>query len=542
MMIHSTGAALSSVLVALLYATSTASAAPASAGQIVLSTNPDPGFGSTADARRRIAASRFDAASSIGALKAKYNNANSRLFMRSPGAASSSHSSPSDTGPLFLHRRRRLDQEERDQEEHDKRLLGLVGGLLNGVSSTLNGVVGALGTVLFDGQWGIALASTSNQEADNEWLTTLGIGTPTQQLQVVLDTGSPDTWVYSPSCCYQRNHNFFNPLTSLTYANRTVQNGQAVRAAPGTPGQSWSITYGNGYSGASGYVGIDNLTIGDSSNLSNPPLTAAALPVALLTGIQGTSRANRQMEGLVGLTPGFTSDTDGGWTTIMEKLITDGKVANPYLSATLTRANRTTGTGGGGRYIFGAVDTAAVRSGQSVAWINVTSTYYWGTNYQTMRVGNVDIVPSSLTPNLRRVIIDTGSALMNLPSPIASGANKQIAGSWYDNTNSIWVIPCQTGESGYEATTQNPSYWLDIAGSSFGVAPVDYVFSPNTPIWPANATSSTSYCYSAFQVGPDAISIIGGTFLKNHMVTFDWGPPPFRTRRMGFANRTDVAI
>ncbi|KAL9934534.1 hypothetical protein V8E36_006309 [Tilletia maclaganii] len=508
-----------------------------SPGLISLGADNDPGFASTADARRRIAAPRFDAAESVNALKAKYNKF---LRSRAPGLSSSGHL-PADAPPL-LHRKKRqliaaLEAAERDDEEDpEKRLLTLLNGLLNAV-------FGALSTILFDGKFGIAVASTSNEEADNEWLTTLGVGTPPQNLQVVLDTGSPDTWVYSPSCCYQNDRNYFKPSRSLTYSNRTVVAGQAVRARPGKPGQKWSVTYGNGYSTANGYVGIDNLTLGDSNNLRNPPLQAAELPIALITSMTGSSRAGRAMEGLVGLTPSITSDTDGGWTSPMERLISTGKLAQPYLSATLGRADRATGKNGGGRYLFGAVDNSAIRDGESVAWVNTTSTYYWGTNYDSMRMGSTNIVP----PNtVQRIIIDTGSALLNLPSAITQNANNLIKGSYYDGNSGVWLVPCKVGDADYEASLADAdktlSYWLGIAGSSFGVSPLDMVFSPNTPLVPANATSSTDYCYSAFQVGPNAVSIVGGSFLKNHMVTFDFGPPPFTARRIGFANRTDAPI
>ncbi|KAK0518529.1 hypothetical protein OC834_007701 [Tilletia horrida] len=539
------------LLASLLAASLVGTAAPASAaptaspnGQIALSTSSDPGFGSTPDARRRIAAPRFDAAESVTALKAKYRKSfRKRASLGAPG--SSSHL-PADA-PFLLHRRRRLNdeqqQQQQQQQQQEKRLLNTVGSLLGGTTDLLGGVVGVLGTILFDGQFGIAVASTSNEQSDNEWLTTFGVGTPSQELQIVLDTGSSDTWVYSPACCYASNHDFFKPALSSTYSNRTVVNGKAVRARPGQPGQPWSLTYGSGYSTSSGYVGIDNVTLGDTSNLGSPPLQAAEVPIALITSITGQSRAGRGMEGLVGLAPSVLSDTEGGWTTPMEKLILDGKVAAPYLSATLGRADRTTGKGGGGRYLIGAIDNAAIRSGESVAWVDTTSQYYWGTSYDGMRMGSTDIVPST---TVRRVILDTGSALLNLPAAIAANANTLIKGAWYDNNSGVWVVPCRTGDPTYEASldpaVRTPAYWLDIAGSSFGVPSLDLVFSPTTPLFPANATSAVDYCYSAIQVGPDAVSIVGGSFFKNHMVTFDWGPAPFRTRRMGFANRTDSPI
>ncbi|KAE8233526.1 hypothetical protein CF326_g1443 [Tilletia indica] len=519
-------------------------AAPVPAGQISLPTAPDPDFASTAQARRQIAAPRFDAANSVRALNSKY----SRYYRRSASLGHPTHL-PGDAPPL-LHRRRRLDSrslaelaQREEDEAREKRLLGTVGDILAGTTGLLGGVVGTLGAVLFDTNWGVAIASTSNEQADNEFITTIGVGTPSQPLKVVFDTGSSDTWVYSPACCYANDHKFFRPSASTTYSNRTLQNGKPVRARPGQSGQPWSVSYGGGYTTSSGYIGIDNITLGDSSNTAYPPLQASEVPVALLTSISGASRESRGMEGLVGLTPSTASETDGGWTTPMEKLITDRKIAAPYLSATLVRANRDTGRGGGGRYVLGAVDTAAVRSGENVAWVNTTSTFYWGTDYSTMRMGSVDIIPSN---TVRRIIIDTGSTLLNLPSAIASNANKLIKGAWYDNASGIWAVPCQTGDPTYEAaldpSARTPPYWLDIAGSTFGIPAMDLVFSPTTPVFPANSTSSTNYCYSSIQIGPDAVSIVGGTFLKNHMVTFDWGPAPFRNRRMGFANRTDSPI
>ena len=80
-------------------------------------------------------------------------------------------------------------------------------------------------------------------EQNSEYLATVGIGTPAQNLALDFDTGSADLWVFStelPAATQKaQGHTIFDPSKSST----------------------WKISYGDG-STASGDVGTDNLNVG----------------------------------------------------------------------------------------------------------------------------------------------------------------------------------------------------------------------------------------------------------------------------------------
>lgn len=387
---------------------------------------------------------------------------------------------------------------------------------------------------LFDASLGIVINKATDNSADNEWLVNVGFGTLPQPLKMVFDTGSSDTWVYSPACCYANNHTFFNPSRSFTYRNRTVVNGEAQAAPKGTPGQDWSYYYGSN-TGVYGYVGLDAFTFG------LPLLRVDNLPVALATELDG-SRASRGMEGIIGLSTGSGTYTDGGWTTPFEAMSSRGLIRQTYLTATLIKADRNTGNGGGGRYTFGEIDNYKLKGG--ITWTRALSPYLWAGYFDSMSFGGTTLATAPGTDDAPiRFMIDTGSAVFYLPPAFTAQINSKIVGSYKTDDTSVafpYLVPCNTGLKQYEKQAKNPSFNLKINGTDFTVPKEDYVFYANEPVPASAAGGKTGMCYSAFQDGPDQISIIGLSFIKNNVVVFDQGGKDLSARRIGFGKRTDV--
>ncbi len=388
-----------------------------------------------------------------------------------------------------------------------------------------------------DHSLGIVINKATDNSADNEWLVNVGFGTRPQHLKVVFDSGSPDTWVYSPTCCYANNHTFFDPAKSSTYHNRTLLAGRPQPAPAGTPGQPWSSSYGSG-SSVSGYVGLDTFTFGQQR------LEVSDLPVALTTNLTG-SRASRGMEGLIGLSAGSGSYTQGGWTTPFEAMSSRGLINETYLTATLKEANRQTGKGGGGRYTFGEIDDDHLDG--DITWTRALSPFLWAGYFDKMTMGDTLLAsaPGTQTSPIR-FMVDTGSAVLYLPPTFAKQINSQISGSYVANVSSglafPYLIPCDTGLRRHERKAKNPTFALQVGGTNFTIPKEDYVFYANQPVPAALANGTENMCYSAFQNGPAQISIIGLSFIKNHVVVFDQGGKNLTTtaRRIGLGQRSDV--
>lgn len=358
-----------------------------------------------------------------------------------------------------------------------------------------------------------------------QWLVDVGFGTPDQRLSVVLDTGSPLAWIYSEACCYASNHSFFDHNKSRTYHNRTLtSNGTAIPSKSSkTSGQEWNITYGGG-SSSGGYLGYDRMIFGSGGG-GDGEIKIQSQSVGLTTEITGSSRAGREMEGIIGFSPGASAGVEGGWTTPFENMVKEKLLENPYFSATFIKANRRTGKDGGGRYIFGSLDHEAI-DGEMI-WIDSVSQSFWGGLYDEMKMqsdndnNNNKSIDVASQISLKRFILDTGSALLNVPQSIAKKANDAIYGSYLPNQETGWLVPCKTGLPEYESKLKqkNPDFYFGVGGSQFKIPTEDFVFYPLEPVDLKESNGRKDMCVSAFQIGPEEFSVIGASLIKNTAVS-----------------------
>ncbi|KAN0061177.1 hypothetical protein ACQY0O_006912 [Thecaphora frezii] len=415
----------------------------------------------------------------------------------------------------------------------------VVDGMLGDVEDTLDSIESyTRNGWMHDKKFGVVLAKTEDNEADNEFLVNVSFGTPGQTLKMVLDTGSPEAWVYSPACCYANNHTFFDPSKSSTFTNRTFVKGVPVAAPKGTPGQDFNVAYSSG-TATQGYVGIDTF------GFENGKFKVPGLSLGLATDLTG-SRKGREMDGLIGLATGNGTTVDGGWTTAFEAMSQRGMLKQTYLTASLVKADRKTGKDGGGQYVFGEVDRSLLAG--DVVWTKVLSAYFWAAYVQKMNVGNVVLAQGNgTTSNPVRYIVDTGTAIISMPPVMAKAANKKIFGSYRSDSDNVqlpWLVPCDTGLKRYERSLphnkRNKPLQITIEGTQFSMPLEDYVFFPQYPVPASEAGGRKNMCYSAIQEGLTSVTVLGLSWIKNHVVVFDQGGPGLDKRRMAFGKRKDV--
>jgi hypothetical protein len=390
---------------------------------------------------------------------------------------------------------------------------------------------------------------------------------------VVLDSGSAGGWLYSPFCCYSSNHDYFDPRRSSTFANRTLDDeGRARKASSklpgGTPGTPWNASYGSAKAETYGHVVYDTLQL-------SPTLQVTDVNLALATSLTGGSREKRRMEGLIGLLPSHVVGRDfpGGWNTPFEKAIDDNLLSQPYLSIALQKADRRTGEGGGGSYLFGAVDGKVQRG--PLVWMDVQSQTFWGVVFDGLSMGKGEEGYHNVTDpadERRRVVLDTGTALILLSAPAAEAVNRRIYGSLKrsattssdgpvtmnstsragggESTPQIanpWLVPCRTGLEEYESQLppeeRTQPFYIELGGTRFGIPPQDFVFWPDQP-YPTSLTGGRNdLCLSAFQPTSADYSVLGGVFFKNALVVLDnagGSEKDGNGRRVGVATRADV--
>lgn len=110
------------------------------------------------------------------------------------------------------------------------------------------------------------------EQGSGEYFTRIGVGTPTREQYMVLDTGSDVVWIQCQPCqeCYSQSDPIFNPSSSTSFS--TVGCDSAVcnqLGAYGCDGGScpYKVTYGDGSSSVGSFA-TETLTFGSTSVLN----------------------------------------------------------------------------------------------------------------------------------------------------------------------------------------------------------------------------------------------------------------------------------
>ncbi|KAL9105531.1 MAG: hypothetical protein Q9187_008694 [Circinaria calcarea] len=326
---------------------------------------------------------------------------------------------------------------------------------------------------------------------DDEYIATIGIGTPCQTLLVDLDTGSADFWVYSSETPLEdgrSNHSYYDPSKSTT--SRKLA------------GYNYSITYGDG-SFSSGDVYTDVVDFGgvkfatqsvEAAKIVSPDF----LPDPYFDGYFGLGhdggnqiKPNAQKTFFTNVAPSLTS---------------------PLFTASLNHLNA-------GVYDFGFIDprkySGPLRFFPSPA--PPAGHGWWVVNATGYSVGSTKTLTSFVGGLL--AIIDTGNTFLLLP--------QQYCDSYYAQASSVvndpdygYIYPCKAALP--DLTIAIGDYQARIPGSL---------------LQGANLNSTT--CFTGLHSIPQAPNIpnavFGDTFLKTTFTVFKY--PPGGSASLGFATK-----
>eukprot|EP00250_Pteridium_aquilinum_P021512 c25149_g2_i1 orf=242-1672(+) len=130
------------------------------------------------------------------------------------------------------------------------------------------------------------------------YIITIGLGTPAQELSVVIDTGSDLAWTQCAPCiaCYNQTHPLFNPSASSSYQQVTCASPECSQlgslststcsSANATTNCKYRIDYLDG-SFTNGDFALDTLTVGSDVASTTYPFGCGHQNQGLFTGLDG---------------------------------------------------------------------------------------------------------------------------------------------------------------------------------------------------------------------------------------------------------------
>lgn len=309
-----------------------------------------------------------------------------------------------------------------------------------------------------------------NQDgSDYSYFSTMQFGSKKQQLYMLIDTGSANTWVFSSDCQSDTCsiHNTFAKANSTTLKTE--------------PASAWNLAYGTGE--VNGVVGIDDVSFANFT---------VNMGFGLATNASDDFN-NYPMDGILGL--GRKASDQLGTPTVMQVLDDQVALGKNILGIHL---NRAADGSRDGEVVFGGIDTAKFTG--SIYYIKTANDNAW-------EIPVNDFLVNGVATNLtgRTAIIDTGTTFLLLPPADATALHNLIPGSAQQGES--YTIPCST----------NVKLEVKINSKLYAISSRDYM---------GKAISGSSTTCASNIIGHQAFGptqwILGDVFLKNVYAVFDF--------------------
>ncbi|KAI0032521.1 aspartic peptidase domain-containing protein [Vararia minispora EC-137] len=306
---------------------------------------------------------------------------------------------------------------------------------------------------------------------DVSYVSTVQLGTPPKNFNVIMDSGSADFWVAGDNCQTCAGHQLLGASTSSSFVDTQ---------------QPFSVTYGSG--NVQGNIVTDTLT------LAGLTLTNHTFGTATAESAQFAQDPNS--DGLMGLAQSTLSSQ--GVLTPVESLAQQGLISNAITSFKISRLADQKNDG---EVTFGALDTTKFDSTTLVTLNNVNTQGFWEVNVGGFSVNGQDVGLAG-----RTAIMDTGTTLIIAPPADAQALMSAVPGAQSDGQGGF-TVPCTT----------NATIALTLGGTTFNVDPRDLAFLPTTNNLAGNCVAGVS----SGQIGGATEWLVGDVFLKNAYFSTD---------------------
>lgn len=310
----------------------------------------------------------------------------------------------------------------------------------------------------------------------------LGLGTPAQQFNLAIDTGSPITWVVASSCvssiCSRVSNHFDCTASSSCQQSSTPFN----------------ISYVDGSKVAGSYI-AEKYTLGSLSFKGAVGLVS-----------DDSSAMGATVDGIMGL----WYYPQGSEIPILNVLKNSSALAQPQIGVWL-KSSSSEANAPGGEITFGGADTS--RYSGDISYVNCGGNSPW-----TIPVGGMTVNGQTIETSGAMATLDTGTSLMLVSQTVSDAINGAIPGALKDPKTG-WFLPC-TGN--YPITITFGTRQVTIPYSALAVQDQT-----------ATTNDGSTVCLSAamYPTGDTAtISdwLLGDAFLKNVYTVFDFSTPKGR--------------
>ena len=329
---------------------------------------------------------------------------------------------------------------------------------------------------------GLVSATPANQGI--EYISPILVGR--QTINVALDSGSADLWVFSSRlpALAKIGHQAYDPERSSSF--KTI------------PGANFSITYGDGTS-AAGDVGTDTVDVGGATVTGQAVQMAKAVSPAFIR--------DTHLSGLLGLAFSQLSTVKPvKQRTFFENVMPD--LAQPLFTANLRK-------GTPGAFEFGRIDSTKFTG--ALSWIAAnTSKGFWQVSTSRVTVGNGSTrFPAS------QAIVDTGTTLMLVSKQIFDGYYSHVPGAQRDIGG--MMFPCNTTLPDLLIDVGG-FYTARVSGAHVNFAKANGDRRPESfPFCRLMLTIRLLVCFGGIQRTMSAFQVWGDVFFHSQFVVFHGG-------------------
>ncbi|KAJ3113233.1 hypothetical protein HDU96_003619 [Phlyctochytrium bullatum] len=343
-----------------------------------------------------------------------------------------------------------------------------------------------------------------------EFHSPLNVGTPSQTLRVLFDTGSFNLWLRGKNCKSQAcvNAPSFDGTASSTFKTSN-QKARDLQYADGTIVSGIVAT--DVFAVGTAKVSDFQFTLAESIDSSNP-------------------EGEKDSDGIVGMSLAPQDSRLGAFPIFFNSLVASKAITIPQFSYYIL-PNDTNG-----QVIFGGYDKSLMANpSDSLTWVSVTdSTYFDSQNNLTFRAEGAWAVPiTSITSSVSGIshtftaqagiIMDTGTSLGVVPSTLL----RRLAGVMKARSDSQGnlIVSCDA-----RTVTGGPVLYFNLGNNvTVALTAAEYVI----PVPFQSATGQIVYlCVIALEDVSDSANyvLMGNTLLKRYLTVFDYA-----TGNIGFA-------